>query len=78
MIDIQYHNLHKQAPRQASALAATLDIAGTLGLRSAEAVQSCQSLKIWQRVFNNSAISIKVVFGTKVSRTQQVHIIIQQ
>ncbi|OTP96089.1 hypothetical protein B6D16_06275 [Gilliamella apicola] len=46
MIDSQYHNLHKQALRQASALAATLDIAGTFGLRSEEAVlQSCQSLK---------------------------------
>ncbi|PXZ07205.1 hypothetical protein DKK70_04950 [Gilliamella apicola] len=37
-------------------------------MSSEVAVQSCQSLKIWQSVLNNSAISIKVVFDTKGSR----------
>lgn len=74
----QYQAIHEEALQKSPALAATLDIAVTLGLRGEEAVQSCQSMKTWQKALQQGKTTLHVVFGTKGSRPRDVHIINQQ
>ncbi|WP_392562173.1 integrase domain-containing protein [Orbus sturtevantii] len=71
----QYQAIHEEALQKSPALAATLDIAVTLGLRGEEAVQSCQSMKTWQKALQTGHTKIQVVFGTKGGRPRDVHII---
>lgn len=71
----QYQAIYQQALQKSPALAATLDIAVTLGLRGEEAVQSCQSMKTWQKALQQGKTTIHVVFGTKGGRPRDVHII---
>ena len=49
-------------------LAAALEIARLMGLRSQEAVQSSQSLKTWLKAIERGENRLKVVFGTKGGR----------
>lgn len=71
----QYQAIYQQALQKSPALAATLDIAVTLGLRGEEAVQSCQSMKTWQKALQQGKTTLHVVFGTKGGRPRDVHII---
>lgn len=71
----QYQAIHEEALQKSPALAATLDIAITLGLRGEEAVQSWQSMKTWQKALQQGKTTLHVVFGTKGGRPRDVHII---
>lgn len=71
----QYQAIYQQALQKSPALAATLNIAFTLGLRGEEAVQSCQSMKTWQKALQQGRTTLHVVFGTKGGRPRDVHII---
>lgn len=71
----EYQTIHQQALNQCPAIAVTLDLAKTFGLRSEEAVQSCQSLKTWQMALEKGKKHIHVVFGTKGGRPRDVYII---
>lgn len=74
----QYQAIYQQALQKSPALAATLNIAVTLGLRGEEAVQSCQSMKTWQKALQQGKTTLHVVFGTKGGRPRDVHIINSQ
>lgn len=71
----QYQAIYQQAMQKSPALAAALDIAVTLGLRGEEAVQSCQSMKTWQKALQKGQTTIHIIFGTKGGRPRDVHII---
>ncbi|CAM3528567.1 integrase domain-containing protein [Xenorhabdus nematophila] len=46
-------------------VAATLQLAYVLGLRTKEAVQACKSVQTWKNSLNNEHHSVRIVFGTK-------------
>ena len=71
----QYQAIHEEALQKSPALAATLNIAVILGLRGEEAVQSCQSMKTWQKALLQGKTTLHVVFGTKGGRPRDVRII---
>lgn len=71
----QYQAIYQHALQKSPALAATLDIAVTLGLRGEEAVQSCRSMKTWQKALQKGQTTLHIIFGTKGGRPRDVHII---
>ncbi|XKM13297.1 integrase domain-containing protein [Orbaceae bacterium ac157xtp] len=71
----QYQAIHQLAFNKSPALAATLDVAITLGLRGEEAVQSYKSMQTWQKALQKGQTRIQVVFGTKGGRPREVYII---
>lgn len=73
--DSQYREIYQKAFAQAPALAATLEVARTFGLRGEEAVQSSQSLKTWKSAIEKGENKIKVVFGTKGGRPRETIIL---
>ena len=73
--DEQYKEIHQKALQKNPAIAAGMELGRTLGLRSEEIVQSCQSLITWQNALNNGATKLKVVFGTKGGRPRDTTII---
>lgn len=71
----QYDEIYQNTLNRNPALAATLELARTFGLRGEEAVQSCQSLKTWKAAIEKGENKIKVVFGTKGSRPRETIIL---
>lgn len=66
---------HPRLTNKALGLAAALEIARLMGLRSQEAVQSSQSLKTWLKTIERGEIRLKVVFGTKGGRPRYTTIL---
>lgn len=71
---------HYQAVLQAACgkdpgLAASLELARLMGLRSQEAVQCAQSLKTWRQALENSDHRLRIVFGTKGGRPRDTVIL---
>lgn len=60
---------------QDEGLAVTLELARTMGLRSQEAVQCCQSLKTWAAALDRGEDRLTVVFGTKGSRPRWTRVL---
>ncbi|EBA4498577.1 DNA-binding protein [Salmonella enterica] len=56
-------------------LAAALELARLMGLRSQEAVQSAQSLKTWKQAIERGDTRLTVVFGTKGGRSRETVIL---
>jgi site-specific recombinase XerD len=56
-------------------LAAALELARLMGLRSQEAVQSAQSLKTWKQAVERGDTRLTVVFGTKGGRPRETVIL---
>ncbi|MGK9175045.1 integrase domain-containing protein [Yokenella regensburgei] len=56
-------------------LAATLELARLMGLRSQEAVQSAQSLRTWKQSLEREESRLTVVFGTKDGRPRETVIL---
>ncbi|EIS8644130.1 integrase domain-containing protein, partial [Salmonella enterica] len=56
-------------------LAAALELARLMGLRSQEAVQSVQSLKTWKQAVERGDTRLTVVFGTKGGRPRETVIL---
>ncbi len=52
-------------------VAAALELARALGLRSEEAVQSCKSLATWERQLERGQERVTVVYGTKGGRPRE-------
>ncbi|EKK1678891.1 TPA: integrase domain-containing protein [Escherichia coli] len=63
-----YEKVMDNARAQDAGLAAAVEIARLMGLRSQEAVQSSQSLKTWLKAISRGETRLKVVFGTKGGR----------
>ncbi|ENR9169170.1 integrase domain-containing protein, partial [Salmonella enterica] len=56
-------------------LAAALELARLMGLRSQEAVQSAQSLKTWRQALERGESRLTVLFGTKGGRPRETIIL---
>ena len=63
-----YQQVMEKARAEDAGLAAALEIARLMGLRSQEAVQSSLSLKTWLKAIERGENRLKVVFGTKGGR----------
>lgn len=66
-----YQQVLKVARDKDAGLAATLELARLMGLRSQEAVQCCQSLKTWKQSLERGETRLTVVFGTKGNRPRE-------
>ncbi|ECI0414033.1 DNA-binding protein [Salmonella enterica subsp. salamae] len=71
----QYHHVHESAQMKDPGLAAALELARLMGLRSQEAVQSTQSLKTWKQAVERGDTHLTVVFGTKGGRPRETMIL---
>ncbi|EDH6269678.1 DNA-binding protein, partial [Salmonella enterica subsp. enterica serovar Rissen] len=70
-----YHHVLETARMKDPGLAAALELARLMGLRSQEAVQSVQSLKTWKQAVERSDTRLTVVFGTKGGRPRETVIL---
>ena len=70
-----YRNVLEVARVKDSGLAAALELARLMGLRSQEAVQSAQSLKTWKQAVEHGDTRLTVVFGTKGGRPRETVIL---
>ncbi|EAW0635258.1 integrase domain-containing protein [Salmonella enterica] len=66
-----YQQVLETARDKDAGLAATLELARLMGLRSQEAVQCCQSLKTWKQALERGETRLTVVFGTKGHRPRE-------
>ncbi|ECI0413653.1 DNA-binding protein [Salmonella enterica subsp. salamae] len=66
-----YQQVLEAARDKDAGLAATLELARLMGLRSQEAVQCCQSLKTWKQALERGETRLTVVFGTKGHRPRE-------
>lgn len=71
----QYQQIFQLALQKDQGLAATIQLARALGLRSEEAVQSIHSLKTWQTALNQGKTTLPIIFGTKGGRPRETRII---
>ncbi|EAO4574277.1 DNA-binding protein [Salmonella enterica] len=71
------HYLHvlETARARDPGLAAALELARLMGLRSQEAVQSAQSLRTWKQALERGERRLTVVFGTKGGRPRETVIL---
>lgn len=70
-----YHHVLETARMKDPGLAAALELARLMGLRSQEAVQSVQSLKTWKQAIERSDTRLTVLFGTKGGRPRETVIL---
>ncbi|MGN2416573.1 integrase domain-containing protein [Citrobacter freundii] len=70
-----YRHVLETACARDPGLAATLELARLMGLRSQEAVQSAQSLKTWKQALERGESRLTVVFGTKGGRPRETIIL---
>ncbi|EDW6541835.1 DNA-binding protein [Salmonella enterica subsp. enterica] len=70
-----YRHVHESAQIKDPGLAAALELARLMGLRSQEAVQSVQSLKTWKQAIERGDTRLTVVFGTKGGRPRETVIL---
>lgn len=70
-----YRRVLETARAKDPGLAAALELARLMGLRSQEAVQSAQSLKTWQQALDRGEPQLTVVFGTKGGRPRETVIL---
>ncbi|EJJ4225688.1 integrase domain-containing protein [Salmonella enterica] len=73
--DGKYQAVQENARLKDPGLAAALELARLMGLRSQEAVQSAQSLKTWQQTLDRGESRLTVVFGTKGGRPRETMIL---
>lgn len=73
--DNKYQTVQENARLKDPGLAAALELARLMGLRSQEAVQSAQSLKTWQQTLDRGESRLTVVFGTKGGRPRETMIL---
>ncbi|WP_250997102.1 integrase domain-containing protein [Escherichia coli] len=70
-----YQQVMEKARAEDAGLAAALEIARLMGLRSQEAVQSSLSLKTWLKAIERGENRLKVVFGTKGGRPRHTTVL---
>ncbi|EPC0891756.1 integrase domain-containing protein [Citrobacter freundii] len=70
-----YRHVLETARARDPGLAAALELARLMGLRSQEAVQSAQSLKTWRQALDRGESRLTVVFGTKGGRPRETIIL---
>ncbi|EGA5116876.1 site-specific integrase [Salmonella enterica] len=73
--DGKYQAVQESARLKDPGLAAALELARLMGLRSQEAVQSAQSLKTWRQALERGESRLTVLFGTKGGRPRETIIL---
>lgn len=73
--NVLYQQVLSAARDKDEGLAATLQLARVLGLRSEEAVQSAQSLETWLKDLRQGKKKLTVIFGTKGGRDRETLIL---
>ncbi|HCS7457632.1 TPA: integrase domain-containing protein [Escherichia albertii] len=66
---------HTRLTNKSLGLAAALELARLMGLRSQEAVQSVQSLRTWKQAIERGETRLPVVYGTKGGRPRETVIL---
>ncbi|CBJ80618.1 putative integrase [Xenorhabdus bovienii str. Jollieti] len=65
----------QQVERKDRGVAAVMQLAYVLGLRTKEAVEAGKSLATWKKALENGHTSVRIVFGTKGGRPRQTVIL---
>ncbi|EBS4566055.1 integrase domain-containing protein [Salmonella enterica subsp. enterica] len=73
--DDKYQAVQETARLKDPGLAAALELARLMGLRSQEAVRCVQSFKTWQQALDRGETRLTVVFGTKGGRPRETVIL---
>lgn len=73
--DERYHVALAQVRDKDEGVAAAMQLARYLGLRTEETVQSAKSLKTWRQALNKGDERIRIVFGTKGGRPRDTTVI---
>lgn len=71
----EFKQVFKEVEKIDKGVAATLQLAYVLGLRTKEAVQACKSINTWKQSLNSGHHSVRVVFGTKGGRPRDTTIL---
>ncbi|MDE1487593.1 integrase domain-containing protein [Xenorhabdus bovienii] len=70
-----FREIFQQVEQKDRSVAAVMQLAYVLGLRTKEAVEAYKSLATWKKVLENGHTSVRVVFGTKGGRPRQTVIL---
>ncbi|WP_426576261.1 integrase domain-containing protein [Xenorhabdus stockiae] len=70
-----FRDIFQQAEQKDRCVAAVMQLAYVLGLRTKEAVEAYKSLMTWKKALENGHTSVRVVFGTKGGRPRQTTIL---
>ncbi|OTA18064.1 DNA-binding protein [Xenorhabdus vietnamensis] len=70
-----FRDIFQQVEQKDRRVAAVMQLAYVLGLRTKEAVEAYKSLATWKKALENGHTSVRVVFGTKGGRPRQTVIL---
>lgn len=70
-----FREIFQQVEQKDRSVAAVMQLAYVLGLRTKEAVEAYKSLATWKKALENGHTSVRVVFGTKGGRPRQTVIL---
>ncbi|MBD2782754.1 integrase domain-containing protein [Xenorhabdus szentirmaii] len=71
----EFQTAFQQVEQKDRGVAAVMQLAYVLGLRTKEAVEAYKSLASWKKALENGHTSVRVVFGTKGGRPRQTVIL---
>ncbi|WP_340618954.1 integrase domain-containing protein [Xenorhabdus entomophaga] len=70
-----FREIFQQVEQKDRRVAAVMQLAYVLGLRTKEAVEAYKSLATWKKALENGQTSVRVIFGTKGGRPRQTTIL---
>ncbi|AKH63998.1 MULTISPECIES: integrase domain-containing protein [Photorhabdus] len=70
-----FSEIFQQVEQKDRRVAAVMQLAYVLGLRTKEAVEAYKSLATWKKALENGQTSVRVIFGTKGGRPRQTTIL---
>ncbi|WP_262947498.1 integrase domain-containing protein [Xenorhabdus indica] len=70
-----FSKIFQQVEQKDRNVAAVMQLAYVLGLRTKEAVEAYKSLATWKKALENGQTSVRVIFGTKGGRPRQTTIL---
>ncbi|MDC9598806.1 integrase domain-containing protein [Xenorhabdus sp. XENO-2] len=75
LMPVEFQAVFQQVEQKDRNVAAVMQLAYVLGLRTKEAVEAYKSLSTWKKALANGHASVRVVFGTKGGRPRQTAIL---
>ncbi|MBE8596288.1 integrase domain-containing protein [Xenorhabdus sp. BG5] len=75
LMPAEFQTVFQQVEQKDRCVAAVMQLAYVLGLRTKEAVEAYKSLATWKKALENGHTSVRVVFGTKGGRPRQTLIL---
>lgn len=71
----EFRKAFSEVEKKDPGVAATMQLAYALGLRTKEAVESCKSVPTWKRALESGQNSVRIIFGSKGGRPRDTVII---